>query len=183
MKIQYHMTKTLINFRPEVLEDNVTKLIPLQENDFERLFAVASDPAIWEQHPTRDRYKREVFQVFFDGAISAGTAFLIFDNASNELIGSTRYYDYKADVPSVAIGYTFLAKKYWGGAYNRSVKKLMIDYAFQFVDSIFFHIGATNIRSQKAILKIGAQKVNEVDFDYYGKKLLHYEYEIRKHGI
>jgi RimJ/RimL family protein N-acetyltransferase len=174
------MLKEQINFRPAVLEDELTRLIPLEEDDFERLYAVASDPLIWEQHPTSDRYKREVFKVFFDGAVSSGTAFLIFDKASNELIGSTRYYDYKVEVPSVAIGYTFLAKKCWGGMYNKSVKKLLMDHAFQFVDSIFFHIGAGNIRSQKAILKIGATKVNDVDFDYYGKKLLHYEYEIRK---
>jgi RimJ/RimL family protein N-acetyltransferase len=174
------MIKTVVNLRPDVLEDELTRLIPLEENDFERLYAVASDPLIWEQHPTRDRYKREVFKKFFDGATSSCTAFLIFDKASNELIGSTRYYEYKAEVPSVAIGYTFLAKKCWGGLYNKSVKKLLMDYAFQFVNSIFFHIGANNIRSQKAILKIGAKKVNEVEVDYYGKKLLHYEYEIRK---
>jgi RimJ/RimL family protein N-acetyltransferase len=177
------MIKVQINFRPDILEDELTRLIPLQENDFERLYTVASDPLIWEQHPTSDRYKREVFKLFFDGAVESRTAFLIFEKVTNELIGSTRYYDYKADVPSIAIGYTFLARKYWGGSHNKSVKKLMINYAFQYVDSIFFHIGANNIRSQKAILKIGAKKVNEVDFDYYGKKLLHYEYEIKKPHI
>ena len=106
-------------------------------------------------------------------------AIVIFDTATNTLIGSTRFYEYKPELSSVAIGYTFLATKFWGGIYNKSVKKLMLDYAFQFVNSVLFHIGATNIRSQKAILKIGAKKINEVNLDYFERKLLHYEYEIR----
>src|SRR6478672_10186928 len=116
---------------PYILEDNLVKLVPLTENDFENLFQLASDPLIWEQHPTRDRYKKEVFQIYFDGAIASGTAFLITSNQSKELIGSTRYYDYNREESRVAIGYTFLARKFWGGNYNRAVKTLMLEYAFQ----------------------------------------------------
>jgi RimJ/RimL family protein N-acetyltransferase len=168
------------NWRPDMLEDSLLKLVPLEETDFENLFAVASDPLIWEQHPTHDRYKREVFQLFFDGAVAGKSAFLIIDKVSNTLIGSTRFYDSKPENSSIAIGYTFLSRAYWGGAYNKSSKKLLLDYAFQFVDKIYFHIGANNIRSQKAIQKIGATKIGEVDFDHYGKKLLHVEYVITK---
>ena len=174
------MTNSSINLRPATLHDHLTKLIPLEESDFERLYAVASDPLIWEQHPSKDRYKREVFKTYFDGAVESQSAFLIFEKATGELMGSTRFYDFKPDGPSVAIGYTFLTCKYWGGKYNHAVKKLLLDHAFQFVNTVFFHIGADNIRSQKAILNIGAAKVNEVDFDYYGGKLLHYEYAINK---
>lgn len=169
-----------INWQPEILENDILKIVPLFETDFEDLFKVASDPLIWEQHPTKDRYKREVFKPYFDGAISGKAAFKIIDKLTNQLIGSTRFYDYKPETRSIAIGYTFLAKAYWGSAYNKSSKMLLIEYAFQFVDNIYFHIGATNIRSQMAIEKIGAVKVSEVDFDYYGKKLLHFEYLISK---
>lgn len=168
------------NFSPEILQDNLIKIIPLTEADFEDLFIVASDPLIWEQHPTRNRYKQEVFQLYFDGAILGKTAFKIIDKQKDKIIGSTRFYDYKPGNRSIAIGYTFLAKTYWGGTYNQSAKKLLLDYAFQYVDYVYFHIGSGNIRSQKAILKIGACKVNEMDFDYYGKKLLHFEYLISK---
>jgi RimJ/RimL family protein N-acetyltransferase len=171
---------TSINWHPTHLENNLIKLTPITPDDFETLFEVASDPLIWEQHPTKDRYKREVFQKFFDGAIEGGTAFLIIDKATNKVIGSTRYYDYKAEIPSIAIGYTFLARAFWGGKHNHSAKKLLLDYAFQFVDKVYFHIGAANTRSQIAIGKIGAAKVGEVDFDYYGTKLLHFEYVISK---
>lgn len=174
------MTETQINWRPENLEDNIIKLVPLNASDFDALFEVASDPLIWEQHPSRDRYKKEVFQLYFDGAISGKTAFLIIEKSTDKIIGSTRYYDFKPENSSIAIGYTFLAREYWGGQFNRSSKKLLLDHAFQFVDKVYFHIGATNIRSQMAIKKIGATKNAEVDFDYYGKKLLHFEYVIKK---
>lgn len=171
---------TSINWRPTHLEDDLIKLQPITPQDFDALFAVASDPEIWEQHPSKDRYKKEVFQKFFDGAVEGNTAFLTIEKATGKIIGSTRYYDFKPENNSIAIGYTFLATAYWGGKYNWSSKKLLLDYAFQFVDKVYFHIGATNVRSQMATMRVGAKKVAEVDFDYYGKKLLHYEYLIQK---
>lgn len=174
------MIEAQINWRPENLENEIVKLVPLTTDDFDALYEVASDPLIWEQHPSRDRYKKEVFQLYFDGAIAEKKAFLVVDQSTNQIIGSTRFYDYKPENSSVAIGYTFLARKYWGGQYNRASKKLLLNYAFHFVDKVYFHIGATNIRSQMAITKLGATKIGEVDFDYYGKKLLHVEYLIRK---
>lgn len=168
------------NWQPTNLETDILKLTPLTESDFESLFEVAADPLIWEQHPTKDRYKREVFQLFFDGAIAGKTAFLIIDTSNNSIIGSTRYYDYKPEQSSIAVGYTFLNRSYWGSMYNKTSKKMLLDHAFQYVDKVYFHIGANNIRSQKAILNIGANKIGEVDFDYYGQKVLHYEYVILK---
>jgi len=174
------MTKANINWQPENLEDNLIKLIPLTKLDFDRIFAVAADPLIWEQHPTKDRYKKEVFQLFFDSAVASGTAFLMADKLSDKIIGSTRYYDYKPDNSSIAIGFTFLAREYWGGLYNKSSKTLLLDYAFQFVDKVYFHIGATNLRSQLGTIKIGATKVNEFEKDSNGEKQLHYEYLVQK---
>ena len=172
------MIESKMNLQPAILEDHIVSIIPLKENDFNELFSVASDPLIWEQHPSSDRYKKEVFQIYFDSAVQSGSAFLLYDKVTNELIGSSRYYDYNPEESKIAIGFTFLARKFWGGEYNRSVKKLMLDYAFRFVDSVVFHIGPSNIRSQKAILKIGAKKTGEVLYD--GKP--HFEYEIKREG-
>ena len=174
------MENNIPNWQPTSLENDILKLIPLKASDFEDLFAVASDPLIWEQHPTKDRYKKEVFQLFFDGALASQTAFLIIDKVTGKLIGSTRYYDYSPQRSSIAVGYTFLNRTYWGSPYNKTSKKILLDYAFQYVDKVYFHIGANNFRSQKAILNIGAHKIGDVDFDYYGKKVLHYEYIIYK---
>jgi len=174
------MNNTEFNLQPQILQDNITKLIPLQENHFEELYKVASDPLIWEQHPVKDRYKIEVFKSFFDIAINSKSSFLILEIETNEIIGTTRYYDYNPEKSSVAIGYTFISRKFWGGEYNKSSKKLLIDYAFQHINSILFHIGTENIRSQKAVSKLGAVKINEMMVSNNGVDLPHFEYELQK---
>jgi len=151
------------------LENNLIKLIPLKKKDFEKLYQVASDPLIWEQHPDKDRYKKEVFEKFFKGALESGGAFLILDQNSGEVIGSSRYYNYDEEKNLIAIGYTFLARKYWGITYNRAIKNMMLDHAFKFVDTVIFHIGTNNIRSQKAIEKLGARKVSEIEINCPGE--------------
>lgn len=167
-----------MNWQPEILESDILKIIPLVDTDFENLFKVASDPLIWEQHPANDRFKPEVFKIYFESAISGKSGFKIVDKKNNKIIGSTRFYDYKSEESSIAIGYTFLAREYWGGIYNKSVKSLLINYAFENVDNIYFHIGTTNFRSQVAIEKIGAIKTREINFDSNGQSLPHYEYLI-----
>ena len=108
------------------LKDELVSLVPLQANDFERLYQTASDPLIWELHPQKDRYKKEVFQKFFEGALEHPYSYLIINNETNEVIGSSRYYDFKSNLKEIAIGYTFLSRKYWGGLYNNAIKKLML---------------------------------------------------------
>jgi RimJ/RimL family protein N-acetyltransferase len=128
------------------LENEFVKIRPLKEDDFEALYKVASDPLIWEQHPNKDRYKRDVFQTFFKGAMESKGAFLVFDNKTGEAIGSSRFYGFDKEAKSVVIGYTFLAKDHWGTTYNRALKTLMLNHAFRFADKVIFHIGAYNIR-------------------------------------
>lgn len=152
-----------------ILENDDVKLVPLQENDFEQLFSVASDPLVWEQHPNKDRYKRDVFDNFFKGALESGGAFKIIEKNTGEIAGSTRFYNYNAADNSIFIGYTFYARKFWGSKMNPQVKKLMLDYIFQFVDKVNFHVGKDNLRSQKAMEKLGAKKVDEVTVAYYGE--------------
>ena len=168
------------NLRHTHLEDDLIKIVPLEETDFGRLFLVASDPFIWEQNPAKDRYKLEVFKQYFDGAVKSNSAFLIYDKKTDEIIGSTRYYDYNSEKSNVSIGFTFLARSYWGGSYNKVMKKLLMDYAFKFVNEIHFHIGATNFRSQKAIEKLGAKKINEIEIDHNGVKMPYYIFTISK---
>jgi len=156
------------NIQP-TLTSELIKIIPLTDDDFERLYEVASDPLIWEQHPNKNRYQREVFETFFKGAMESKGAFLVTDVATGKVIGSSRYYDYDGAHNSIAVGYTFIGRDYWGNGYNKALKQLMFDYAFQFVDKIILHIGATNYRSQKAAEKLGAKKVDEIEVAYYGE--------------
>ena len=168
----------IINLQPTHLENSLVKISPLMEHDFERFFNIASDPLIWAQHPAKDRYKPEVFKSFFDSAVDSGTAFLIFDKSDSAVIGTTRFYEFKPEESSIAIGYTFLKRDYWGGMFNFAMKKLLLDYAFGFVDSVRFHIGAVNIRSQKAVLKLGAEK--KIEMEMGDSKQLYFEYELKK---
>ena len=164
-----------------VLENDLIIAQPLKEDDFERLFKVASDPLIWEQHPNKERYKREVFKVFFEGAIESKGAFLVTDKSTNKTIGSSRYYDYNIDESCVTIGYTFIAKDHWGSKYNRALKSLMLDHAFEYVDTVYFHVGAENIRSQKAMIKLGAVKHGEIEMRYHGEEIkLNFIYKMDK---
>jgi RimJ/RimL family protein N-acetyltransferase len=140
-----------------ILTGNLINLRPLTREDFEPLFAVASDPLIWEQHPEKDRYTREVFQNYFDGAMESKGAFVIIDRKSDRIIGSSRYCNLDEAKSEVEIGWTFLERTFWGGTYNRELKSLMLGHAFRFVDRVLFVVGENNIRSQKALEKIGAK--------------------------
>jgi RimJ/RimL family protein N-acetyltransferase len=54
------------------------------------------------------------------------------------------------------LGYTFLARKYWGTGANQLIKTALLDYCFQFVELVYFDIGTSNFRSIKATEKLGA---------------------------
>ena len=170
-----------LELQPTHLANQLVQLIPLQPGDFDRLFAVASDPLLWEQHPDRYRYKEEQFRKFFDSGITSKGAFLVVDARTGELVGSSRYYEYAAADRSVTIGYTFIARSHWGKPFNRVLKELMINYAFEYVDKIYFHVGETNMRSQKAVQKLGAVKTGEIVMDGPNEVTrLNYTYELTK---
>lgn len=137
------------------LVGELLELRPLRDGDFESLFAVASDPLIWEQHPNSDRWKRDIFEKFFRGAMDCGGAFIVFDRKDGRVIGSSRYHGYDEAKSEIEIGWTFLARSHWGGVYNGEMKRLMLDHAFRFVDNVVFWIGVDNFRSRRAVEKIG----------------------------
>jgi RimJ/RimL family protein N-acetyltransferase len=138
------------------LKGDLIELRPLRPQDFDALFSAASDPKIWEQHPESDRYQREVFQRFFDGALESRGAFAIIERKCGRIIGSSRYCNLDLTNGEVEVGWTFLEREFWGGTYNHELKQLMLDHAFRFVGRVVFVVGENNIRSQKALAKIGA---------------------------
>ena len=138
------------------LTNEIVQIVPLKESDFDDLYYIASDKLLWEQHPEKERYKIDVFQAFFKTAIASKSAFKFVDVKTGNTIGTSRYYEFNEIEKNVAIGFTFIDRKYWATPYNRAVKNLMINHAFQFVENIIFHVGDTNFRSQKAVEKLGA---------------------------
>jgi RimJ/RimL family protein N-acetyltransferase len=117
---------------------------------------VAQDPLIWEQHPDKTRCQPDGFARFFAQAIESRGALVATEAVTGEMIGSSRYYGYDSVAREVEIGWTFLARRYWGGTYNREMKQLMLDHAFQAVDRVLFLVAPSNYRSQRAVLKLGA---------------------------
>jgi RimJ/RimL family protein N-acetyltransferase len=139
-----------------VLKSELLELQPLRAEDFDALYAVAADRLIWEQHPANDRYKEDVFREFFREALDSGGALIAMDGNSGAVIGSSRFNGYDEEQSEIEIGWTFLARPYWGGVYNGEMKGLMLRHAFRFVRSVVLLIGPHNLRSQKAAEKIGA---------------------------
>lgn len=161
-----------MQLQPTLIGDSLI-LTPLQPADWPALAQAASDPLIWQLHPEPERYKPEVFRPVFDSGLASGGAFTIRDKQSGEMLGTTRYYEWVPPLAggccgdrcatnsdcnggSVAIGYTFLVRSRWGGATNTELKQLMLQHAFASVDTVWFHVGSENFRSQKAVQKLGA---------------------------
>ncbi|OUJ70014.1 GNAT family N-acetyltransferase [Hymenobacter crusticola] len=163
------------------LETATAYVLPLQTADFEALYAVAADPAIWAQHPNKNRWQQPVFATFFEGALQSRGAFRLVDKATGATLGSTRIYGYNPADNSILIGYTFYGTATWGTGLNQAVKTCLLDYLFAFVDTVRFHIGVDNIRSQVAIQRLGANIVGEQPVAYYGEPpLLNKVFEVTK---
>jgi RimJ/RimL family protein N-acetyltransferase len=150
--------------RQPVLEGERIRLRPLSPDDWDALFAVASDPLIWQQHPLHDRWQEPVFRAFFENALVNKGALVAIDRVSGAVVGSSRYQGLdEADGGSVEIGWTFLARSHWGGTYNRDMKRLMLAHALASVAECRFLVGETNIRSRRAMEKIGARLTDRED--------------------
>ncbi len=154
---------------------------PIKSEDWDEMFLAASNPEIWALHPVRNRYTESVFRLFFEGAIESGSAFSFVDHQRGVVVGSSRYHGYNSVIREIEIGWTFLAREYWGGSYNLEVKRLMLEHAFNFVDTVVFWVGDTNWRSQKAMEKIGGVRREETQQrTLSGKTYKHLVYEIKK---
>ena len=156
------------------LTGQILELRPMLVGDFDALFRVAADPKIWEQHPESDRYTEPVFRKFFDEGIASGGALVALDRSTGQIIGSSRYHAYSEARSVVEIGWTFLARLYWGGRYNGEMKRLMLEHAFRWVTRVLFVIGPDNIRSQRAVEKIGAVRAGTTT-DAKGRPRVLYE--------
>ncbi|MFM9977801.1 MAG: GNAT family N-acetyltransferase [Sphingomonadaceae bacterium] len=163
-----------------VLDDGLVLLRPLCAADWDALFAAASDPLIWALHPAHDRWKESVFREFFDEGVASQGALAIVDKANGAVIGSSRYDIRVCDSGEVEIGWTFLARSYWGGAWNRAIKRLMIAQAFASeFDRVIFLVGETNLRSRRALEKIGARLTDRRQrWDMAGSDIDHLIYAI-----
>jgi RimJ/RimL family protein N-acetyltransferase len=168
------------------LSGSLLTLRPLQSDDFPTLYALASDPQIWQQHPAWDRYKEPVFRKLFDEVYMSGGTLVAVANASGVILGCSRYHGYSEDPSEVEIGWTFLDREVWGGRYNGEMKRLMLQHAFRFVESVVFLVGPANIRSQRAVQKIGGvrdgSRVNGSGQENYLYRINKPDFDSRRFG-
>ena len=166
--------------RQPVLEGEQLLLRPLRPDDWDALFAAASDPLIWEVHPSNDRWQERLFRAFFDDALAKGGALVVIDRASGTMIGSSRMQAYDpAEGGSVEIGWTFLDRSHWGGSHNRELKRLMLSHALRFVERVKFRVGEDNLRSRRAMEKIGGKLSDQLELAETTKGMVvHVTYEI-----
>lgn len=143
--LQPHLTTPLLNMRP------------LRREDWSELFAVAADPLIWAVHPAHDRWQESVFRQFFEQGLASGGALVATDPATGAIVGYSRYDRTRAEPDEVEIGWTFLSRACWGGEINRAMKRAMLAHALQFVPRVIFIVGANNLRSRRAMEKIGGR--------------------------
>jgi RimJ/RimL family protein N-acetyltransferase len=156
------------SFQPTIQGEAIS-IRPLKESDFDEYYSCASDKKIWEGHPHPGRYKLSEFTPYFRAAIDSNAFVVVTENTSGKIIGASKYYLLDSVPDDISIGFTFLVRKYWGGETNRELKGLMLNYAFRYFDTVWFHIGPTNIRSQKATEKIGAVFSHKGILDISGK--------------
>ncbi|MFC4256656.1 GNAT family N-acetyltransferase [Altererythrobacter xixiisoli] len=175
--------------RQPVLQGERVLLRPLRRSDWADLFAVASDREMWALHPSHDRWQEPVFRAFFKDALAQSGALAVVDLASGGVIGSSRFQghvsgaggDECAQPSQVEIGWTFLSRHYWGLGYNAEIKALMLEHALRFVDRAIFRVGADNVISRKAMLKIGGRLTGESTVEErVGRPVEHVVYEITR---
>lgn len=170
------------NFLQPTLIGNTISLRPLAATDFEALYTAASDPLIWAGHPAKNRYCKDVFERWFQDAMKSVGSLVIEDRHSDQVIGSSRYYEFNASASDVAIGFTFIKRSFWGGATNRELKELMLRHAFSRVATVWFHVDTTNIRSQKAMAKIGGIQSHIAAKQFSGSTSTYVFFKIERKG-
>jgi RimJ/RimL family protein N-acetyltransferase len=154
----------LVSFDSQpTLSGTLVEVRPLRPEDHADLYAVAADPRIWEQHPARRRHEEAVFREFFRESLASGGALLVTDSRTQRVIGSSRFHGYDRERSEVEIGWTFLARSHWGGRYNGELKELMLRHAFRFVSSVVLYVSPENLRSRRAVEKIGGVLEPEPD--------------------
>ena len=163
----------LFDLQPSLAGERV-RLRPLRPEDWDDLYAVASDPLIWEQHPIKERYREDVFRGFFREALESGGALIVIDSKDGRVIGSSRFDGYDKDKSEIEIGWTFLARSHWGGLHNGEMKQLMLGHAFRFVKSVIFLVGPQNLRSRRAVERIGGVRIGSRT-DANGRESLIYQ--------
>jgi N-acetyltransferase len=156
------------DFQPD-LSNGQLRLRPLGADDLEDLYRAANSPQTWAGHPSKDRYRQEIFEPYARTLLESGGSLVVIDAAEDRIIGCSRFYVSPDQPESISIGFTFLHHSRWGGSTNFELKRLMLGHAFRTFSEVWFHVSPVNIRSQKATRKLGAEYVRNAVLDLSGQ--------------
>ncbi len=160
---------------PTLLKNEIVALYPLAPEHFSGLLAQAQEQEIWRYFRAGSLADPQRLQAWIDQALLARQRgqdypFVILDQASGRIAGSTRFREIDAANRSLEIGGTWLGKDFRGTAINRNAKFLLLQFAFESlgVIRVQFRTDLRNVRSQSAIIKVGALRegVFRKDFIY-----------------
>lgn len=171
--------------RQPLLRGGKLLLRPLRPDDWEALHTAASDPRIWDQHPDPERWREPIFRAFFADALEAGGALTMIEAASGAVIGSSQFANFSPEKGgSVEIGRTFIMRSHWGRGLNHELKRLMVGHAMEEVARVHFRVGSDNLRSRRAMEKIGARLTGGKETVLVrGRPVPHVIYEITREGF
>jgi RimJ/RimL family protein N-acetyltransferase len=143
------------------LENERTKLIPLLRTHFDILLPLSKQVDLYTYGPS-DVSSPEKLRDYIEDACSNETEgsalpFLIYDKKQRTYAGSTRFGNIDRLHKVIHIGWTWLGDDFRGSGINTHMKFLMLQYAFERMDmeKVAFRIDARNLRSRKAVEKIG----------------------------
>ena len=154
----------MTSLTPTRLEDDHVVLEPLSLDHVGALEAACADGALWQLWFTSAPAPGQTMG-YVEKALEgqqAGTVlpFAVREKRSNEIVGTTRYYDYVTDPTRLGIGYTWYAKRWQKSHLNTACKRLLLKHAFERIgcDAVEFHTDARNLDSQRAIERLGAHR-------------------------
>ncbi|MEI6043340.1 MAG: GNAT family protein [Chloroflexota bacterium] len=155
----------MLEVKPITLEGKVVRLEFLQATHLPDLFQAAQNDEIWNYLLMARPQTLADLQSWFEAAMEGWHSgvilpFAIIEQATNRVIGSTRYLAISKTDYSVEIGYTWLGRDYWRTAVNTECKYLLLRHAFEVLGCIrvWFKADARNLNSQRALARIGAKK-------------------------
>lgn len=139
-------------------------LEPLNESHVETLRQLARDGRIWEFTKTLivndtydEQFDKYIAAAFNPNAFLMQRSFVMRDVQTDAVMGMTRYYKIEPEHKRLSIGWTWYIPEYWGKVHNKECKLLLLQYAFETLGfrRVEFEVAHQNIRSQKAVEKIG----------------------------
>jgi RimJ/RimL family protein N-acetyltransferase len=151
------------NFLQEhILENDTVRLNPLHHHDIDKLLHFSEQqPELWK-YSLQPADGLENLKVYIDFALrgrkeETAYPFIVFDKRTQQIAGSTRFYDFQKNHNTVQLGYTWYGKEFQGTGLNKQCKMLMLEFAFENigVDRVEFRADANNERSIAAMKSIG----------------------------